>query len=142
MPKDGFVPAFMARLGGVAPLFSNQVWHNIRRAAHKKGVDLEKHTPEKVFAQAPDTKRPIWIEANKQDTTVLPANHEKYKALFGKYPEKFTVTGHVVDLTCNGGNHAVTAIAEPIAYLRRMCQFWFPIFGLESAPCAKAALAV
>jgi len=143
-PKAAAQSGLQNALGGViTALFVNQVWNGVLRAAAQKGLDLEKHTPEKMFPQAPNTRRPIWLEANKQDTTVPIVNYEKYVALFDKYPKKFNVTGsHVGDKTCNGVDHGATSMLEPVAYLRRICEFWRPVFGLDDISCMKADLVV
>jgi len=52
------------------------------------------------------------------------------------------VTSHVVNLKCNGHDHSVTTVADPVAFLKRMCKFWRPIFGLDGVSCTEADLAV
>jgi hypothetical protein len=142
-PKTGFEAVFGKALGPAAPLFEQQVFSNLQKQAKQRGVNLMKHTPEKFFPQAPNTSRPLALEANSLDTTTPIANHEKYLALIEKYPAKFNLTSeYVVHKKCYDIDHATTPLLEPIALLQRLCEFWRPVFGLDGTNCTEADLAV
>lgn len=138
-PRAGFEVGFKKHLGKadfVHGHIINEVWADVEAAALKKGVDLNEHLPEKELPNGPDTKRKVFVTANKQDSTVAYSSGEALVALLKKYPEKYNLVEFwTLDGGCNGENHCIDFLSHTKEYSEKLGKFWAGVFG--GAPAAE-----
>jgi len=138
-PRAGFEVGFKGALGPADFLHGhiiNEVWEAVEEAAMKKGVDLEEHLPEKEFPNGPDTKRKVFVTANKQDGTVHYSSSQALVALLKKYPKKYDLVEFwSLDGDCNGETHCIDFLAHTETYSKKLGTFWAGVFS--AAPAAE-----
>lgn len=108
----------------------DEVWEDIEDAAKKKGVDLNGHLPAKELAKGPDTKRPIFVTANKGDDTVKYENSvELTNEILKKYPKKYELAEFwSLDASCGDSTHCVDFLTTTEDYVKRLDSFWSMVF--------------
>lgn len=87
-----------------------------------------------------DTRRPTYLVANTDDTTIPNAGPDsdfaELLATFEAYPSKYDVMGtFVTSGECKGINHCVDHLRAFDEYYSRLCNFWRPVFGLGADTC-------
>lgn len=137
-PRAGFEVGFKGALGKadfVHGHIINEVWEDVEKAALKKGVDLNEHLPEKQLPNGPDTKRKVFVTANKQDNTVPYSSGEALVKLLKKYPKKYDLVEFwTLDGKCNGETHCIDFLSHTEEYSEKLGKFWAGVFG--DAPAA------
>jgi len=144
-PSSGFALGMRKRLEGfgigfMSSLLIPPVWTNVEAAALAKGIDINRHTPEKELPKGPDTNRPISWVGNKDDDMVPFADGAKIADLLSKYPKKYTLTTMENQGFCNGIPHCADHLRDPAKYEKELCGFWTGVFGLGDTTCGLAPL--
>lgn len=127
-------------IGFLAPLMLGAVWSDLLEQASQKGIEWNQNLPEKNLPLGPDSRRPTYLVANTDDTTIPNAGAEsdfaQLLAVFEEYPGKYDVVGtFVTEGSCNGLDHCTDHLRDFDEYLSRMCNFWRPAFGFNASTC-------
>lgn len=117
------------RGGSAAPLLQQARPLHVQEIALERGVDINKHIPEKTLQLGPDTRRPLSLVGNTGDLTVPITEVEAYLALLGGMPEKYSVTSWITSGACHETAHCVDHVVQRQEYVGRLCQFWVQAFG-------------
>lgn len=147
-PEAGFQIGFAKSVDEVfggwihAGKLDDRVWDDIEAAALKKGIDLNEHLPEKLFPNGPDTKRQIFVTANKRDTTVAFSSSESLVKLVKKYPKKYSLVEfweHNGECRgeFGGKTHCVDHLDKPEEYEAKLCKFWSGVFKMADSTCGQ-----
>lgn len=108
------------------------VWKQVVEDAKKKGVDLNAHLPEKELPKGPDTKRPIFVTANKDDAAVSYENSQKLVDFLKKYKDKYELEKFWLvegETSCDGETHCTDMVLHDDEYEKYIKQFWGGVFG-------------
>jgi len=125
-------------LGFIAGLFMDSAWEAVQKAALARGIDITLHTPDKELPTGPDTKRPVFITSNKQDTSVPFPETQKAVDFLNAYPFKYTTEFWVRDDNCAGDvTHCIGMLTQIEEYSAKLCKFWSGVFGMPSSTCSQ-----
>jgi pimeloyl-ACP methyl ester carboxylesterase len=141
-PRDGFEVGFKAALGKAAFLHGHiidDVWEDVEQHAKKDGIDLNAHLPEKELPKGPDTKRPIFVTANKQDKTVAFSSGEKTVKLLKSLPDKYALEFWPLDAKCGDQTHCLDYLTHTEEYEAKLKDFWGKVFPKPTAAPKAAA---
>merc|ERR1712226_115229 len=135
-PKAGFEVGFKKNLPheSLGKLMTDSVWKDVEDEAKKKGVDVNEHLPEKELPNGPDTKRPVFVTANRNDQTVAFSSSEALVALLKKHPKKYDLKEFWQhDGKCDSDshdctNHCIDHLINPSEYADKLCTFWSDVF--------------
>lgn len=133
-PKAGFEVAFKASLPheSLGKLLTDSVWEDVEKEAEKQGVDINGHLPEKELPNGPNTRRSIFVTANKNDAKVPFSSSESLVALLKKYPEKYDLKEFWQhDDKCLDVAHCVDHLIKPSEYAAKLCTFWSGVFKTD-----------
>merc|ERR1712187_960185 len=93
------------------------------------GADLNSHIPEEQLLKGADTKRPVYVTANKEDSTVPFSSTKKYVELFKKNGDKYDLKGFwEQDKTCGGDGHCFGHLIYTDEYENKLKKFWGDVF--------------
>merc|ERR1712039_443990 len=145
-PRDGFEAAFANGVGDLAEekagavgkavgIFvgghiSDETWDEVEKEAEKKGADLNSHIPEETLLKGSDTKRPVYVTANKHDATVPFSSTARYVELFQKNDNKYELKEFwEQDKTCGGeGGHCLGSLIYTEEYEGKLASFFSDVF--------------
>jgi len=155
-PRDGFEAAFAKGVGDLASgkagdvgqslgewvggHISDETWALIEEEAAKKGADLNSHIPEEQLLKSSNTKRPVYVTANKHDATVPFSSTSKYVELFkGDGKDKYDLKGFwEQEKVCGDqGAHCFGHLIYTDEYEDKLCNFWSEVFGTK-ASCSSS----
>jgi len=140
-PRAGFEVGFKKEVGHAAKYITDEVWADVEKAAKKEGVDLNRNLPEKALPTGPDTKRPVFVTANKKDGTVDYSSSEALVKVLKKYPKKYDLKEFwSLDGECvEGQAHCLDHLTHTDEYSAKLCKFWSGVFGTDPTCKAEAA---
>lgn len=87
-----------------------------------------------------DTKRPVYVTANKHDATVPFSSTSKYVELFKKNDDKYDLKEFwEQDKVCGDqGGHCFGHLIYTDEYESKLCEFWKEVFGSASKSCQSS----
>jgi pimeloyl-ACP methyl ester carboxylesterase len=136
-PKVGYNQA-MLKAGFLSAFTHSAAWKHVKDTAMDRGVNLDEHLPEKTLPNGPDTKRPIFVTANKADLTVPYSSSQQLAALLQRYPKKYELEEfwtHSDSCKGIGGieTHCVDHLRHPKEYKTQLCMFWTKVFDPQQS---------
>lgn len=144
-PRSGFVVVFKREIKKLAKIdalgtflgnhISDDLWAGIEAAALKRGVDLQENTPAKTLPEGPDSKRPVFITYNKQDTTIGIADGHAYATLYTSQSRKYSLQKWFTDEKCGAleiDPHCLAVVIHTEDYAAKLDNFWRGVF--DNAP--------